>query len=69
METVPVGDWLLQVLTLGEPVPHQVVSGALGGGVVVDGGMREEKAGEPAGLPLYDRDGLPRLPPVITHRL
>ena len=45
---------MLQVLTLREAVPEEVVSGALGGGVVVDGGMREKGTGEPTDLPLKD---------------
>lgn len=64
---LPVGDGLLQVLALGQTVPHQVVSGALGGGVVIDGGMREKRAGEPTGLPLQDPDRpVTGLPPVVT---
>lgn len=66
---LPVGDRLLQVLALQEAVPEQVVSGALGGRVVVDGRVREQRTGEPTGLSLQDGDRSPAgLPPVKTHR-
>lgn len=67
---LPVRDWLLQVVALGEAVPEEVVPGALGGGVVVDGGMREKRTGEPTDLALHDRDRpLAGLAPVVAHGL
>lgn len=67
---LPVCDWLLQVVALREAVPEEVVSGALGWGVVVDGGVREKRTGQPSDLPLRDWDGrLTGLAPVITHGL
>lgn len=67
---LPVLYWLLQVVTLRKAVPEQVVSGALGGGVVVDGGMREKRTGEPTDLPLQNRHRpLSGLAPVITREV
>lgn len=57
-------------MALGEAVPEEVVPGALGGGVVVDGGMREKRTGEPTDLALHYRDRpLAGLAPVVAHGL
>lgn len=52
-------------MTVRQVVPEQVVPGALAGGVVVDGGMREKRTGQPTDLPLQNRP-LSGLAPVIT---
>lgn len=67
---LPVRDWLLQVVAVQQAVPEQVVAGALGRRVVVDGGMGEERTGDPAGLAVQDCSRpLAGLAPVVTHGL
>ena len=68
-ESVPVFDWLLQVLFRWKVVPEEGETTAVGGAIVVECRVGEKWTGQPTSFSVYNTHSHHTPPPVMTQEL